>query len=128
MKPVKYEFVKGFRENSTLLYIPKEKNLYVQKSSWNNIKHFVCYQSILCGKGYKNKENVACSARAVIHENKSCTRNKTAHSCHLHHEAIRKDLITINNLKSTCRNLKELISESSWKISVREIFNRELAK
>lgn len=128
MKPLKYKLLKGFRESSILLYIPNEKNLYVQKSSWNNIRHFVCYQSILCGKNHKNIEIPKCNARAVIDQHNICTRNKTAHSRHSHHQAIRKDLITINNLKSTCRNLRDLISESSWKISVREIFNRELAK
>lgn len=83
MDSLEYEFIRGHRRGSELLYIPSEKQLFVQKSKLTNVKSFVCYQSIL-KQNKKNKENiVSCTARVTINNENICVRKNIAHSCHL---------------------------------------------
>lgn len=126
-----YRFVKGVREGSQLLLVLPENMLYVLKCTRNDAKEYICYQTILAApkKGDENNCNhIKCNARVKLKKDGVCERMKMQHTNHESHESIFRDLEKRNNMKSSCRLLKNRFSEDSHKISVRHIFQREIAK
>lgn len=124
-----YELLTGHRAGSTLLYLPSEQNLYVKNSSTKNVQSFVCYQKILRKNPNKMDQNVKCGARVTLRKkNNGCYRNKTEHSCHRSHLMIYKDLLTMNQVKSTCHILHELLGDAARQVNTRKIFNNVISK
>lgn len=124
---LKYEFLTGKRTDSTLLYIPSEKNLYVKNSTMKGVQRYVCYQKIL-RKNSKNKDSTPlCYARITMKEG-NCYRTNAPHARHDDHQHIYEDMLTSNRIKSTCKQLREILGESARAIDTRKIFNQELAK
>lgn len=121
---LKYIITPGFRDSSNLVYVIKEKNLFVGKEKRNNGKSYVCYQTILCKK---DQTQVKCSARVKIDKNGDCQRNHVDHSSHPNHEMIYNDMNTAHSMKDVCKQLQGLLGSSARKISSREVFNRQLA-
>lgn len=123
---LEYELLCGKRTDSTLLYIISEKNLYVKNSSKNGVQRYVCYQKIL-RKDPNKKDEPMCSARANVKDSK-CYRNNVPHSCHENYQHIHSDMLTGNQIKANCQQLREILGESARAINARKIFNQEIAK
>lgn len=124
---LKHELLTGKRTDSTLLYIPSEKNLYVKNSSMKGVHRYVCYQKILRKPDQNINATPACYARITMKGGK-CFRTNEPHASHDDHQHIYEDLLTSNKIKSTCKQLREILGESARAVETRTIFNRELAK
>lgn len=122
---MEYSYIKGYREDSELLFIHEENHLYVKKVKRSGKQIYICYQTILSAT---KKNEVQCTARASVDENKVCLRNRTPHTNHANHSVIYSDLETLNTIKKKCRYLAENFPLSSHRVSPKEIFYMELSK
>lgn len=125
---MEYLLVAGHRSDSTLLYVPSTKLLYVKKCERNDKKSYICYQTIINASKNQNGNYIKCTAGVTVDENGVCTPNKIPHSVHDHHEVIYQDLDTLNEVKGKCRYLAANFPGSSNAISENEIFTLEMAK
>lgn len=109
-----FEIVPGKRLTSKLLFLKKEKCLYVQVSNDKSGKRFKCYMT-------------TCSARAVIRLDGACEKSKKnfLHVQHNTHCELRAKFLAENKIKNSCANVEELCSGSNQNVSVRDIFNKE---
>lgn len=126
---MEYTFVEGTREGCLLVYVPQEKNLYVFKIERNNVKEYICYQTILAKprKEGSQNEHEKCSARVKLINDKICVLNM-AHTCHQNHERILQDLQKRNNMKKNCKTLKQNFPIVGHRISTRDIFQTEYVR
>lgn len=124
--------IKGFREGSSLIYVPSEKLLYILKSKRRGKEVYICYQSILFvpkkRKQRRNKDQSSCSARIRLLQDGTCEKMNAEHTCHTDHEQIVRDMNKTNNMKAKCQTLKNNHPEDAHKISARNIFQREMKK
>lgn len=128
-----YEFVKGTREGSELLYTTADDMLFVFKCARSGAREYICYQTILSAP--KKRDNVSldidtteCTARVKILKDGTCKRMGKYHTNHADHKSIKGDLKKRNNLKSLCQTVKDDFPEDSHKLSTRRMFQREIAK
>lgn len=132
---MEYQLVDGFREKSSLLYVPEEKNLYVLKvqrdANDENSKEYICYQTILFAPKKKNQNNnnnkVEYTARVKMQSNGLCVRNMP-HTCHNNHEDILQDMRKSNEMKRKAKILNRNFPLQAHRISTREIFQSEYVK
>lgn len=137
MKPadieMEYQLVNGFREGSTLLYVPEEKKLYVLKVQRDpndeNSKEYICYQTILSApkKNNQNNNELECTTRVKLQSNGLCVRNMP-HTCHNNHEDILHDMEKSNDMKTKAKILNRNFPLQAHRISTREIFQSEYVK
>lgn len=126
MDGLQYEFVKGKRRGSTLLWLPSEKHLYVKKTKRpNDDVVYICYQTGLFKSNPKDHPD--CKARVTINAGAKCSRNSLRHTEHTNHDIEFKDLETRNTIIENCISLNKM-TISSANISARELFTREVAK
>lgn len=153
---MEYEIIDGKRFNgnknkvSKLLWVPREKHLYVKKVTRNDKTEFICYQTILTNRkkkvridftilyfkpifryffqSLKNTEGVLkCTARAILHPDGRLIENSITHTPHESHESLYHDILTANEIKNKCHVAKVTFPDSAHKISEKSIFYRELA-
>lgn len=129
MAQLAYEKINGKRRTSSLLWVPKDKYLYVrhrEHTNENKGEDWICYQTIL---HKKNKNIVKCTS-AVNLLNEVCTRKNAhnLHTMHTNHQTIYDDLISLNKIKDDCIAAKELSKGLSMNISACDLFTREIAK
>lgn len=124
---VEYELLTGKRTDSTLVYVPSEKNLYVKNSTTKDVQRYVCYQKIL-RRGPQNGDVIPMCYARITMKNGNCYRTNAPHAPHGDHEHIYADMLTANKIKGTCKQLREVLAESARAIDTRKMFNMELAK
>lgn len=109
-----FEFVPGKRKTSKLLFLKKEKCLYLPTSKDKIGTRYRCYTT-------------SCSARAVIRLDGSCEKAKRnfLHAQHKNHLDLKQRFVAENKIKKTCGNVEELCAGSSQNVSVKDIFDRE---
>lgn len=109
-----FEIVPGKRLTSKLLFLKKEKCLYIQVSNDKSGKRYKCYMT-------------SCPARAVIRVDGVCEKSKKnfLHVQHNTHCELRAKFFAENRIKKSCANVEELCSGSNQSVSVRDIFNKE---
>lgn len=122
---MEYTMITGLRAGSKLLYCVTEKCLYVKKDKRGQKTSFICYQTIL---SVANELEPTCTARVLLDENGVLSRNHIAHSTHHDHERIRLDMCTANDIKSNIRFLATNFPEMSHKMSVEDVFNKQMSK
>lgn len=125
---MEYHVVQGHRLGSQLIYIPKEKFLYLKKNERSGKRTFICYQSVLSVRQRDGEDHTKCTACVIIGKNDECWRNRIHHSVHQNHRRIFDDLRSLNNMKSTCQFLRDNLTISAEKISAKEIYSTEMAK
>lgn len=108
-----------------IAFYSRGKPLYVKKVKRSGKQIYICYQTILSAT---KKNEVQCTARASVDENKVCLRNRTPHTNHANHSVIYSDLETLNTIKKKCRYSAENFPLSSHRVSPKEIFYMELSK
>lgn len=119
-----YCYVIGLSGKNELLYIDKEKCLYMEHSQKNGKKYFQCYQ----GRLKSSLDYVPCPARCNVDQStKIYTRTNGIHN-HKNHELEFNDLKSLNAMKDKCRWLADSVPLYAYKISVKEIFLEEMAK
>ncbi|XP_017475566.1 PREDICTED: uncharacterized protein LOC108365875 isoform X2 [Rhagoletis zephyria] len=110
MEFFEFEYIKGFRSNSMLLYTKDEKQIYKKTNFYNNGTRYVCYS-----------EN--CGTSVFVDENERCRRLKNSQSHNHPTQEILKDKMVISqNIKEACKNA------SSERCSARAIFDEECRK
>lgn len=118
-----YIKVNGFN-GGKLYYLPKEKHLFLRKTSKNEKTYLICYDTIMAKKSAN-----ACSARCRLDESTGeCLRTVTNHCNHESHEIIFQDLVSLNAMKDQCRYLAEKFPFSAHLIPISEIFLIEMSK
>lgn len=124
---MEYTVIGGFRTNSTLIYVHKEKCLFLKKNERNSNRTYICYQAVLSKRQLRDEDHTKCTACVVIGKNGECFRNKIQHTSHRNHRSIYADLCSIENMKNKCDFIKNNLPISGSKISVKEIFCEEIA-
>lgn len=124
--------IKGF-QGGDLIYIPKEKHLYVRKSNISGKSFLVCYDTVAYKDTDIDKDDdyefVKCSARCMLDvRTGKCHRNSTPHTDHDDHEIKFHDLQSLNAMKEHCRYLAKNFPFSARKIPIKEIFLSEMSK
>lgn len=118
--------IPGKRKNSSLLYLPAERNLFYKTNNRNGQTEYCCYERVLSENENNNvRSGSKCSARLKVRKG-VCTRNDVNHVNHSNHEHLFKDLVPANNIKNMCATLGS--SLPTHKISTKEIFYQELSK
>lgn len=109
-----FEFVGGKRRTAKLLYLKKEKCLYMQVTKDRYGRRFKCYSA-------------ACPARAIVRDNGVCEKAKKnfLHVDHKTHCDLRREFLATNKIKETCANVETLCSGASQNVSVRDIYDKE---
>lgn len=128
MQKLTVEKIRGHRTDTFLFWIPEEKYLYAKKEERSGKIECICYQSILTNpKKARSEQIVKCTARRIIDSQDQVTSNGIPHSIHSNHELIYKDLISRKNIADTCIGIKNLLGDIPVKVSVGDIFTREIA-
>lgn len=122
-----FEKIRGHRTDSTLYWIPEEKFLYVKKEERGNKIECICYQTVLTNSNRK-VDRKKCTARRFINSKGQISKSAISHTNHDNHELIYKDLITRKSIVDTCVGVQNLLGDISVKVSVGDIFTREIAK
>lgn len=109
-----FELVPGKRQASRLLFLNKEKCLYMPVTKDKFGRRYKCYTS-------------SCSARAVIRVDGVCEKAKRnfLHVQHKTHCELKGKLLATNRIKESCANVETLCAGSSQNVSVRDIFDKE---
>lgn len=129
MQRLTYEKIRGHRVDTYLYWIPQEKCLYVKKEERAGNIECICYQTILANpRRNGHDEVIKCTARRIIDSQNQVSCNGVPHSNHCNHEMIYKDLITRANISDACYGVKNLCGNIPVKVSVGDIFTREIAK
>lgn len=106
---VTYEIIAGKRNNSKLLYIFFEKQLYIKKCTKLEKHFYVCYVK-------------DCPSRIMLFGSECIkAKNYKAHN-HDNQEALYKELKFLNNVKTKCTRLNEKPTENNCAGSIRNIF------
>lgn len=126
MAQLHYQKIVGSRQDTRLLWIPSEKHLYFKKRTNGKCEEWVCYQTILA-KG--NKAEIKCSSSVIVNGS-SCSRKNihNPHSNHSNHEKKFKDLISANQIKESCIEMRKMTEGLSISVPSYDIFTREIAK
>lgn len=125
---LEYQFIKGIREGSSLLHVMPEDMLYVFIARRKNSKVLICYQSILASEKKNTDIDHVNWSSVKLHRDGPIERMKIAHTNHENHVVVRRDMNERNNMKTSCRNLKQHFPEDSHKIGTRHVFQREILK
>lgn len=121
----KYIYLKGNRDDYSLLYVLEDNCLYVKKVAREKQVEWICYQTVLIKKDSKQPK---CTARVIIHPDGTITRNKICHSNHCDHSNIRQDMDSLNAMKERCDYIRTNLDTVSSKISALDIFLQEIKK
>lgn len=130
-----YEYVKGNRQLAVLVWIPKDKHLYVRHIERGGKTEYICYQKILFkqeklkkSSKMSRRDNSKCTARIKIDANGKCSRNNIAHTSHNNHEFLYKDIVSKNEIIDRCVAIKQSYGGIPVKVPVHDVFTVELAK
>lgn len=122
--------MKGFR-GSDLVYVPSEKCLYVYKRTRDGAKYFICYQTVLSKptKRPPARKEDRCDCKGSIKLNPDGSLNVMSnHVTHNNHDSIMKDMQKAENIKKSCRTLRDEYAEDAHRIPAKHIFQREISK
>lgn len=125
---MEYSIIEGHREGSKLIYIHREKCLYLKQNERGGKRTYICYQKVLSKRQLDGEDHTKCTACVVIGRNDECFRNKTHHTSHKNHRGIYDSLCSIKNMKNKCLLIQNNFPLSGRKISAKEIFCEEIAK
>lgn len=120
-RKMEFCYIPGF-SSGYLLYLKREKHLFVRKETKNGKTYWVCYDTIKLASG-------SCKSRCIVDEaTQKCKRNDAPHTAHDNHELDYKDLVSLNAMKDHCRYLAQNFPYSAHKIPIKEIFMAEMIK
>lgn len=129
MQRLTYEKIRGNRIDTCLYWIPQERYLHVKKEERGGKIECICYQTVLANRKNKDAAQILnCTARRLIDSENQVSSNGVPHSNHGDHQIIYNNLITRKNIVDTCIGVKNLLGDMPVKVSVGDVFTRELAK
>lgn len=123
---MEYCIIRGYRGESKLVYVPKEKYLYLKKNERSGNRTYICYQKVLLARERKYEDHTKCNAVVIIDKQGNCWKGKSHHTSHQNHRSIYNDLISLNSMKDTCQFLHDKAPASAHKIPLTEIIATEL--
>lgn len=125
---MEYSIIEGHRTGSRLVYVHKEKFLYMKKNERGGKRTYICYQKVLSGRERIGEDHTKCSACVIIDKNEICWRNSIHHTNHQNHRTIYNDLCSLKVMKNACEFIRDNLTISAAKISTQEIFHSEITK
>lgn len=149
---MEFEYIEGLRRNAKVVWVPRERHLYVRNVKRGGNIEYICYQKVLCNQNIterkdknnndesigkherKKKKNnkreivLKCNARVIVDGNEKYTRNKIEHTFHENHEHIYKDMVSKNKIIDRCVAHKKVTEGLAVKVPTHDFFTLELAK
>lgn len=120
---MEYCIIQGYRGESKLVYVPKERFIYLKKNERSGNRTYICYQKVLLARKRKNEDHTKCNAVVIIDKHGNCRQGKSHHTSHQNHRSIYNDLRSLNSMKATCRLIQD---KAPHKIPLAEIISTEL--
>lgn len=112
-----FELVPGRRIGSKLLYLKREKCLYTPVNKDKYGQRYKCFEK-------------QCNVRVLKTVDGVCEKSKksTQHIDHSSHEDLRRKFLAEHKMKEDCANVDVLCGGSAQTVSVRSVFDNNIAQ